>query len=386
MPFERSALFTVAGQALQREVKRRFAASDYGQLIKLVERSYDRPASQAAIEGILRKWKGTNPRQTIEKLLGADFGSLVRTVEKYARGGGSGGLGKRLLMQFLKSMGPAGSLLKSLATAEKSPAGYRSSVNDAMALIRAMGGEVLPGKDWGSVEDVDRAVRAMQQRLNDLRARGEKVEAASAPPAQLSKRVQPAARSGDVPMAAGGSRRFPPDHPIVTGDMVPTPGSSNVYEFGYDADTASLFVRFKLASAPQEHVRPNAPGSLYRYGGVTPEEFLSLYKLRNHAGNGGGPGDWVWDNLRERGTVSGHKKPYELVGVMGGYVPRQARVLKNQQTGQLEEWFIPRLVPTTGGKWLRSRKPAEPAPTSGFMVGQRGVGGGPRSGPNNPRG
>ncbi|MGO9108525.1 MAG: KTSC domain-containing protein [Thermoguttaceae bacterium] len=381
MPFSHSPLFTVASEAIQLDIKRRFAQSDYGQLIRAVERTYNRPASQAAIERILRQWKGTNPQRTIEQLMGADFGSLVRTVEKYARSGGSGGLGKRLLMKFLSSMGPAGNILKSLATANKTPAGYRSSLNDAMALIRAMGGEVIPGKDWGTVEDVDRAVRAMQQRLEEMNARGEKMER---PPTQEARRMQPGPRNPDIAMSAGGSRKFPPNHPIVTGDMVPTPGSSNVYEFGYDADSSYLYVRFKLNAAPKEQVRPNAPGSLYRYANVTPEEFLSLYKLRNHAGNGGGPGDWVWDNLRERGTVSGHKKDYELVGIMGGYVPRKATLVK--ENNQLVEYFVPRLIKTTEGKWLRSRKPRELAPTSGFMVGERGVGGGPRSGRNNPRG
>ena len=186
-------------------------------------------------------------------------------------------------------------------------------------------------------------------------------------------------------LANGGNRKFPPNHPIITGDMVPTPGSTNVYEFGYDADSSYLYVRFKQGLAPGEHVRPQAPGALYRYSGVTPEEFLTLYALRNHSGNGGGPGDWVWDHLRIRGTVSGHQKDYELVGVMNGYVPRKA-TLEREPTGELMEYFVPRIIKTTEGKWLRSRKPRELAPTSGFMVGEKGAGQGPRGGKWSPLG
>ncbi len=162
--------------------------------------------------------------------------------------------------------------------------------------------------------------------------------------------------------------------------MVPTPGSDNVYEFGYDAEHAYLYVRFKKGLAPHEQARPNAPGSLYRYAGVTPDEFLSLYKTRN-----GGTGEWVWDHLRIRGTVSGHQKDYELVGIMDTYVPRKATVKRNEK-GVLEEWFIPRTVRSETGKLLKSRKGAELAPTTGFMVGERGAGGGPRTGRYSPRG
>ena len=384
MAFEKSPLFTVASEAIQSEMKRRFARSDYGKLISMVERAYSRPASEKAIGDVLRQFKAATPEKTIYQLMGSDFGSLVRTVERYARGsGGSGGIGKRLLGKFIRSMGPAGNILWSLATAEKSPAGYRSSVNDAMQLIRAMGGEVIPGKSWGTVEDVNRAVHVMQERLNAMAASGEQVEH----PPILARRMGESPRNVNVGMTAGGSRKFPPNHPIVTGDMVPTPGSSNVYEFGYDADSAYLYVRFKIHSAPGEDHRPNAPGSLYRYANVTPEEFLSLYKLRNHSGNGGGPGDWVWDHLRERGTVSGHQKDYELVGVTGGYVPRKAIVKRTGPNNTLEEWFHPRLIKSAQtGRWLASKKGAELAPTSGFMVGERGARGGPRNGRNNPRG
>ena len=66
-----------------------------------------------------------------------------------------------------------------------------------------------------------------------------------------------------VSRTSTGSRKFPPNHPIVTGDMVPTPGSTNVYEFGYDAPNHYLYVRFKLHGAPGEGVRPSTDELTY---------------------------------------------------------------------------------------------------------------------------
>jgi hypothetical protein len=375
MAFSSSPLFTVATATIRADMRRRFEHSDYGQLLKQLESARRNPLTEEKIGKILRKFSAATPERTIHQLMGTDFASLVRSVERYARGPGAGGIGKRLLSRFLASLGPSGNLLRSLSLATKAPAGYRSSLQAAMDFIRSMGGEVIPGKEWGTVEDVDRAVKAMERRMAEMRARGEQIEER---PATAAKQVT------RVDMAGGGGRKFPPNHPIVTGDMVPTPGSSNVYEFGYDADISCLYVRFKRAAPPGEKERPNAPGALYSYRNVTPEEFLGLYRLRNHAGGGGGPGDWVWDHLRVRGTVSGHQKDYQLVGIVGGYVPRKATV--EREGDRLVEYFVPRVVKTTEGKWLRSRLKRELAPTTGFMVGERGAGAGPRGGRNNPRG
>ena len=142
-------------------------------------------------------------------------------------------------------------------------------------------------------------------------------------------------------------------------------------------------------SAKDQDGSPAGPGSLYRYSGVTPEEFLSLYNLRD-GGGGGGPGDWVWDHLRVRGTVSGHQKDYELVGVMSGYVPRKATVKPIMEQGRsvgFKEVFIPRRVKSLEGQWMRSSRPEEDAGPAMYKHGRLGPQGprGPR-GPQGPRG
>ncbi len=117
---------------------------------------------------------------------------------------------------------------------------------------------------------------------------------------------------------------------------------------------------------PDGHPLRGGPGSLYRYSSVSPEEFLSLLAVAaggsksGEAGNG--PGDWVWDHLRIRGTWSGHQKDYELVGIMGGYVPRKATVEYRPESGRLEEVFRKRRVMTSRGQWLESQLANEAAP------------------------
>jgi hypothetical protein len=118
--------------------------------------------------------------------------------------------------------------------------------------------------------------------------------------------------------------------------------SYRVYEYGYDVESAFLYVRFVADTWGTEGQK--LPGSLYQYAEVTPEMFLSFHTAR-------GSNSWIWDHLRVRGTVSGHQKPYRLVGIMGGYVPRKATLKADG------EWFIKRQIKTTSGKWLESQRP-----------------------------
>jgi hypothetical protein len=149
---------------------------------------------------------------------------------------------------------------------------------------------------------------------------------------------------------------LPANHPANTGEAVETPASSNVYSVSYDGQSQILYIRFQAAhkGAPR-----GGPGPLYKYWPCLRAEFCDLYDHRDE------PGEWVWDHLRIRGTFSGHQKNYELVGVMGGYVPRKAMMTFNPHTRQREEWFVKRTVTTLGGERLTSplgteRTPWEP--------------------------
>lgn len=146
-------------------------------------------------------------------------------------------------------------------------------------------------------------------------------------------------------------RTFSPNHPAVTGEMVRSPASSNVYSFGYDAETASLFIRFKDNPPPgsKTRERPDRPGPLYQYFHVPLDVFLAMLDAPSK-------GKAVWDLIRVRGTVSGHRYDYTLAGIVGGYVPRKAVYM-----GQGEEWYLRRRVIGEGGHEYVSPLPDMPA-------------------------
>jgi hypothetical protein len=145
-------------------------------------------------------------------------------------------------------------------------------------------------------------------------------------------------------------RTFPPNHPAVTGEMVRTPQSSNVYSFGYDAESGSLFIRYK-ANPPrgsETRERPDKPGPLYQYFHVPLEVFLALLEASSK-------GRAIWDLIRIRGTVSGHRYDYTLAGIVGGYVPRKA-----VYTGGGVEWYLRRRVIGESGRVYVSPLPDMP--------------------------
>ncbi|MEK9809271.1 MAG: KTSC domain-containing protein [Candidatus Nanopelagicales bacterium] len=128
--------------------------------------------------------------------------------------------------------------------------------------------------------------------------------------------------------------RGDPDDPIYRGEWI-TVASSNVYAIAYvynDANPSkgTLKVRYlhKLKGGSTE------PGPVYEYYDVHPAVFDSF---RAAASKGG----FVWDRLRVRGTVSGHRYQYNLAGVhRSGYVPRKAVRYGNN------EYFVGRQINT----------------------------------------
>ena len=357
MAFDAGKLFRRADVALQRELEESFRRSPLGFLLQTVR---TRPVAdpQRLMEQLGR---GAGLRE----LRGTSVWEIAAAIERYA-----GRSEWTLVKQFLRSMGPVGTLLESLFTPlGKAPfeaPGFRLSAFDAMNFLRAFGFEVLPPKEMKlPQEEKERAIWAAYYFLRehaDLLLR--QPEFGLAPsverPAQLEERVEerreaklPDSGTVMVPMRFGPPREFPVTHPIVTGEMVEV-RSSNVHSIGYDLDNHILYVRF-WAETERKGQLVRFPGSLYGYRDVWPEEFLDFL-------DAGSKGGWVWDHLRERGTVSGHKKPYFLAGITGGYVPRQAALttIRGPKTGKsyIAEVFRPRVV-FHEGKWLESKLPLE---------------------------
>jgi hypothetical protein len=376
--FTNSPLFTNASRAIQRQAREAFQHSDFGRLARQVRQIAGQPGhrqTEQNIGDLLRQHLQFSPARAVRQLMGADFGTLVREIHRYSQS--SGGIGRRILGQFLESLGPAGSMIKALT---ESIGGGRRQGNAATReltaaanMLRAFGFEVLPprsgrGPTFG---EVGRGVAAARDYLESLGYSiippGEQTaeQATGRYPAGYLPQRQGSVYHIDLPFGTT-TRRFLLSHPIVTGDMVRASGSSNVWAFGYDFNNAYLYVRFANKG---EDEQPIGPGPLYRYSGVTPDQFLTLY-------GAGSKGTWVWDNLRIRGTISGHQKDYELVGIMPtieapeGYVPRKATVEPMYQYQGADGWplprprkvgnweiFLQREVRTIGNRWVRSQLP-----------------------------
>lgn len=74
-----------------------------------------------------------------------------------------------------------------------------------------------------------------------------------------------------------------------SGEWLPV-SSSNVAAIAYDAEDERLLIEYK-------------DGSSYAYQPVNMPMAIDFYRA-------GSKGTWVWDHLRERGTVFGYKIPY----------------------------------------------------------------------------
>ena len=103
---------------------------------------------------------------------------------------------------------------------------------------------------------------------------------------------------------------MPPPAPMPPGSNLPQydflqsgtwlhVASSNVEALRYLWDQETLEVQCKGHD-------PNGEGYYYIYYQITPTEANDFVMTSS-------PGRWVWDNLRIRGTVTGHQKPYVRV-------------------------------------------------------------------------
>lgn len=150
--------------------------------------------------------------------------------------------------------------------------------------------------------------------------------------------------------------------PIVTNSNVfdneiETPQSSNVFSFAYDFDQSILYVTFKApgpavkketrvsSSTGKEYTlyhRAHKRGPMYSYGGRMRKIPQHVYSRMKSAASAG---EFVWDELRIRGTIYGHRYPYTLVNpgeLSDGsvYVPRKA----TKRGFRVRSAYIPNIV------------------------------------------
>ncbi len=226
-------------------------------------------------------------------------------------------------------------------------------------------------------------------------------------PAQQPGRSQPLGNRGTAPppipprpptTAPGGSAPSPAPRggpgfgklaqEMPGGEPIYTPNSSNVYSFQYDAERQLLYVTFKAQTINGKAIktgrttmggkqsrtqaigkrgalsggvkRPNAPGSMYVYFAVPLHALRRLLqKAKSSAGKA------VWDELRIRGTMFGHRYQYQLVSgqqmpnghqyiprkaTAGGFKTRSLRVMGSRE-------FTTSTLPGTANGGFRTRAP-----------------------------
>lgn len=175
-----------------------------------------------------------------------------------------------------------------------------------------------PGRKTGTVG----REREIQGMADFLRAAGFEVTKKREP---VAFEWGPEVETQPKPRVQESTREIPDDVTMIRVK------SSNVHSIGFREEAkehGTLFIRF----LGQVGNRRAGAGALYEYFDVP----LSLWKAFESASS---KGKFVWDEIRVRGTVSGHRYSYELAGTgPRGYIPRRASLKR----GEAGEFYLPR--------------------------------------------
>lgn len=268
--------------------------------------------------------------------------AAFRMVEQYAAGDEHNAILRELLGSFGSIGKILGAILGSpqagpqLSRQKRSALNYLESLADEPDVLQGLV-RILEGKGAKVVWPGDTT-------LAKAKAPGPAPQPEEEPERDVGRTGQPKPGSRLITIEDEGQRRkMRADDPAITGEFVETPDSSNVHSFAYDLDRHALYVRFKYWEPDMGHdERPHVPGALYRYSNVPMSVFEAMMRAPSK-------GRFIWDNIRIRGTISGHRYDYALVGIQGGYVPRKATL-----TPRGEE-YIGRSVFSNKGRRLSSR-------------------------------
>ena len=237
---------------------------------------------------------------------------------------------RKLVGHALTAMGPLGDIIKAfLRPRGKALTPHADKeIQAAEWLLRAFGFEVIPPPPqrggilpkvqqtakyletlgFKVVEPAPGALKGLPGWSEHLRKQG------AVTPAGGPTRPLPQRKTVDINID-GTRRRVRKDDPLLTGEMIPVV-SSNVHSIGFrisqHPQIGTLLVRFL-----QDHGQTKVAGPLYEYFNVPTRLFQMFRKAASK-------GRFVWDKLRIRGTVSGHRFDYKLTGISRGYVPRKA--------------------------------------------------------------
>lgn len=344
--FTRNPLFKAAGKAARDEAVRAFRKTTVGQFLGEAERVAQGQYRYQRLGKLAERYaKRFHPESMLKEMYRVPAVALAAEITRYAKGGGAGA---KIVDELFKALGPAGKLLQSLIKPLPGRTKSTSSreVQSALQLLRAFGYEVLPPENIDDVAERGRAVRSSSEFLESMGFKVTPATDAEKSGEQMEPKERGQSRPGrkTVDVEIGGkTRRIRKDDPIITGEFILASNSSNVHSFAYDVEDHALYIRYWQDSGTGAGKFGGGgggrggggggggriPGPMYRYAHVPVEVFERMQRANSK-------GTFVWDNIRIRGTVSGHRYDYELTGIADQYVPRKATLKPDG------EWFVKR--------------------------------------------
>lgn len=355
--------------ALKQQALSQFRSTQLGRLVADVQRMRNGRIPSTHINRLSQQIGRLTTRRGLQSAVeSTDIGRFVGQIDRYAKRG----LKSAILDEVLGALGPLGSIISSILSPRGKPlTGTNGELQAAADLLRAFGYKVeKPATQVRAEQNVATEAARAQKFLENL---GFKV----LPPGAETEEEQPlhvteverVTRGGKIIARAGGIEfHVSADDPLLTGQMVGVT-SSNVHSIGFQWNNAeptkgTLKVRFLDKSRGE-----GKGGPTYGYYAVHPALFQDMRRAASK-------GKWVWDHLRIRGTVSGHRFRYSLDSLSPtGYVPRRATRIGG------EEWYKRRTVTGRGGKVYRSELEDEFVQ---FWKGKRNGGGPNRGRPQGP--
>lgn len=358
--WQNNPLFRKASAAAIAAARGAFKQTTVGKLVTEVEklarpRNLAQAGARTEFDAILRDFakRGMIPGLDARKL--AKFGD---NVQRYA-------LEDAALEALFKALGPFGGIMRALFKAKGRGGSSRDSdVEAAVKFLQSQGFAVFrPSRPNANM--IDLAARILREAGWQVISPDSKRQRVATSRSRRRPRVETIPTNESIGIAKPG----PTNRAPRTGDIPPgTPEkdvkgflvrveSSNVWAYGYDPANQILYVQFKADTIREgalhgvRHGRTkkgrkritakggtlgstiigksNSPGALYLYRNVTEAEFWKLKTAQSK-------GRFVWDVLRQRGTLHGHKKDYALVS--GGL----AQVVNNagKKVGNL--YYVPR--------------------------------------------
>jgi len=309
-----------------------------------------------------------------------------------------------------------GRIIRNLGAAAMRAAGYRiaarlglpkpKTADDARELALALQ-DRRKREETNALIDKLKRQQASREQIFDLRAfSDDELPGVISPPPtsttpgpRTSTMPIPPPRTSTIPGGTYRTQAEPPRHGEEPeyGAEILTPASTNVYSFSYAREgglkLGTLYVTFKAHSVSNTVKgttrkgkresrsqlkgttgrtvggKTNERGATYAYYRVPPSVYNRLKAVKDAGGQVGpgvkSPGTGVWEMLRVRGTVWGHKYTYALVQGQvtpeagGVYIARRAtqggfRTRSIADLGSGQRGFQTSTLPATGGFRTRS--------------------------------